>query len=205
MSKPLATKVSTTLSEMSKLGQLAISLPGVMWLVSVTRSQVWMGSRCVKLVLSLSLSHTGHWKFNMAPHGKELSEDLKKRIVALHKDGVGYKKIARPWNWDAARWPRPYSGLTGQVPLRTGRAMIDQRSWVHVLSVISRGCVWEIDVWVLPALLQRLKGWGVSLSVLRPFATHCIKLVCMAVVQKEASSKDDAQESPQTVCWRQAD
>ncbi len=25
----------------------------------------------------------------MAPHGKELSEDLKKRIVALHKGGVG--------------------------------------------------------------------------------------------------------------------
>ncbi len=41
------------------------------------------------LVLSLSLSHTGHWKFNMAAHGKELSEDLKKIIVALHKDGVG--------------------------------------------------------------------------------------------------------------------
>ncbi len=31
----------------------------------------------------------------MAPHGKELSEDLKKNIVALHKDGVGYKKIAK--------------------------------------------------------------------------------------------------------------
>ncbi len=45
-------------------------------------------------MLSLSFSHTGHWKFNMAPHGKELSEDLKKYIiVALHKDGVGYKKI----------------------------------------------------------------------------------------------------------------
>ncbi len=40
-------------------------------------------------------SYTGHWKFSMAPHGKELSEDLKKRIVALHKDGVGYKKIAK--------------------------------------------------------------------------------------------------------------
>ncbi len=49
----------------------------------------------LNLVLSLSLSHTGHWKFNMAPHGKELSEDLKKIIVALHKDGVGYKKIAK--------------------------------------------------------------------------------------------------------------
>ncbi len=43
----------------------------------------------LNLVLSLSLSHTGHWKFNMALHGKELSEDLKKIIVALHKDGIG--------------------------------------------------------------------------------------------------------------------
>ncbi len=31
----------------------------------------------------------------MAPHGKEISEDLKKIIVSLHKDGVGYKKIAK--------------------------------------------------------------------------------------------------------------
>ncbi len=30
----------------------------------------------------------------MAPHGKELSED-EKIIVALQKDGVGYKKIAK--------------------------------------------------------------------------------------------------------------
>ena len=30
----------------------------------------------------------------MAPHGKELSEDVKGRIVALHEDGQGYKKIA---------------------------------------------------------------------------------------------------------------
>ncbi len=30
----------------------------------------------------------------MAPHGKELSEDLRIRIVALHKDGRGYKKIS---------------------------------------------------------------------------------------------------------------
>ncbi len=47
------------------------------------------------LNLELSLSHTGHWKFNMVPHDKELSEDLKKINVALHKDGVGYKKIAK--------------------------------------------------------------------------------------------------------------
>ncbi len=53
------------------------------------------GAGVLNLVLSLSLSHTGHWKFNMAPHGKELSEDLKKIIVALHKDGVAYKKITK--------------------------------------------------------------------------------------------------------------
>ncbi len=64
-------------------------------------SLVLQGLRCewgagvLNFVLSLSLSHTGHWKFNMAPHGKELSEDLKKIIVGLHKDGVGYKKIAK--------------------------------------------------------------------------------------------------------------
>ncbi len=29
----------------------------------------------------------------MAPHGKELSEDLRIIIVALHKDGLGYKKF----------------------------------------------------------------------------------------------------------------
>ncbi len=29
----------------------------------------------------------------MAPHGKELSEDLRIRIVALHKDGLSYKKF----------------------------------------------------------------------------------------------------------------
>ncbi len=64
-------------------------------------SLVLQGLRCewgagvLNLVLSLSLSHTGHWKFNMAHHGKEFSEDLKNWIVALHKDGVGYKKIAK--------------------------------------------------------------------------------------------------------------
>ena len=49
----------------------------------------------LNLVFSLSFSYTGHWKFNMAPRSKELSEDLKKRTVALHKTGLGYRKIAK--------------------------------------------------------------------------------------------------------------
>ncbi len=54
-----------------------------------------MGSRCVKFgVIALTLSY---WSLevHIAPNGKELSEDLKKIIVALHKDGVGYKKIVK--------------------------------------------------------------------------------------------------------------
>ncbi len=49
----------------------------------------------LNLLLLLSLSRIGHWKFNMAPHSKELYDNLNKRIVALHKDGICYKKIAK--------------------------------------------------------------------------------------------------------------
>ncbi len=96
MSKPLATKVSTPLKwKCPNWAQLAN------FSLQCQCDLVLQGLRCeweagvLNLVLSLSLSHTGHWKFNMAPHGKELSEDLKKRIVALHKDGVGYKMIVK--------------------------------------------------------------------------------------------------------------
>ncbi len=81
---------------MSKLGPISHFLSPVSCDVLLLQGLRYeWGAGVLNLVLSLSLSHTGHWKFNMAPHGKELSEDLKKRIVALHKDGVGYKKIAK--------------------------------------------------------------------------------------------------------------
>ena len=58
----------------------------------VTRAMC-IGSRCVQIYsASLTPAHTSHWKFQ---HGKELSEDLKGRIVALHEDRQGYKKIAK--------------------------------------------------------------------------------------------------------------
>ena len=37
---------------------------------------------------------------NMAPHGKELFEDLKRPIVALHEDGQGSQKIG---DWDCRK------------------------------------------------------------------------------------------------------
>ncbi len=81
---------------MSKLGPISHFLPPVScdFLVLQCLSCEW-GAGVFNLVLSLSLSHTGHWKYNMTPHGKELSEDLKKIIVAQHKYGIGYKKIAK--------------------------------------------------------------------------------------------------------------
>ncbi len=77
----------------------------------------------LNFVFSHSLSHTGHWKFNMAPHGKELSEDLKKRIVALHKDGVGYKKIAKTLKLSCSTVAKTIQRFN-----RFHSAMVDQRS-----------------------------------------------------------------------------
>ncbi len=167
---------------MSKLGPISHFLSSVMWLVSVTRSQVWMGSRCVKFgVIALTISY---WSLEVQ-HGTSWQRTLwgsEKIIVALHKDGVGYKKIAKTLKLSCSMVVKTIQRFnrTGSTKKLT-KKLSARAQW---LSVISRGCVWEIDVWVLPALLQRLEGWGVgvSLSVLRPDLAHCIKLVCMAVV-----------------------
>ncbi len=44
-----------------------------------------MGAGVLNLVLSLSLSHTGHWKFNMAPHGKNSLRIWKKELLLYIK------------------------------------------------------------------------------------------------------------------------
>ncbi len=48
----------------------------------------------LNFVLFLSLSHTGLWKFNMASHGKKLSEDLKKKLL-LYIKTYFYIRIAK--------------------------------------------------------------------------------------------------------------
>ncbi len=143
---------------------------------------VLQGLRCewrtglLNLVLSLSLSHTGHWKFNMAPHGKELS-------VALHKDGVVYKKIAKtlklscsPVDKTIQRFNR--TGSTQNRP-RHGRP---KKLSARVQRHIQRLCLGNRRMSAASIAAEVEGVGGVSLSVLRPYAAHCIKLVCMAVV-----------------------
>ncbi len=48
------------------------------------------------------------------------------------------------WNWVTVQWPVSYRGFPRLVPLGTGLARVDQRSWVRRM---------KTDVWVLPALL----------------------------------------------------
>uniref|UniRef100_A0AAZ3Q7T2 Paired domain-containing protein n=1 Tax=Oncorhynchus tshawytscha TaxID=74940 RepID=A0AAZ3Q7T2_ONCTS len=118
---------------MSKLGLIS-HFPSP---VSCDSLRCEWGAGVLNLVSSLShsLILTGHWKLNMVPHGKELSEDLKKRIVALHKDGLGYKKIAKTlklscstvaktiqrFNWTGSTQNRPRHGRPKKLSARAQR------------------------------------------------------------------------------------
>ncbi|CAI9558684.1 unnamed protein product, partial [Staurois parvus] len=127
------------------------------------------GAGVLNLVLSLSLSHTGHWKLNMAPHGKELSGDLKKRIVALHKDGLGYKNIAKTLKLSCSMVAKTIqrfnrTGSTQNRPRHGRPKKLSARARHHIqrLSLGNRHMSTAAEV----------EG------VLRPYPAHCIKLVC---------------------------
>ncbi len=136
---------------------------------------------------------------------KNSLEDLKKIIVSLHKDGVDYKKIAKTLKLSCStvaktiqRFNRTSS--TQNRPCHGRPKKLSARAPCHIQSL----CLGNRYM-SAASIAAEVEGVGVNLSVLRPHAAHCIKLVCMMSSEKEASSKDDAQESLQTVCWRQAD
>ncbi len=59
---------------MSKLGPITHFLSPVSCDLLVLQGlRCEWGAGVLNFVLLLSLSHTGHWKFNIVPHGKELS------------------------------------------------------------------------------------------------------------------------------------
>ncbi len=142
---------------MSKLGPISHFISPVS-----CDSLVLQGIRCewgagvLNLVLSLSVSHTGHWKFNMAPHDKELSEDLKKRSVALHKYDVGFKKIAKTLKLSCGTVAK-----TIQQFNRTGSTQNRPRHGQPKKLSACAQC--HIQRLCLGNRRFRAKGWGVSL------------------------------------------
>ncbi len=119
----------------------------------------------------------------MAPHGKELSEDLKKRIVALHKYGVGYKKIAKTLKLScstvAKTIPRFNRTCSIQNRPRYGRPKkLSARAPRH----IQRLCLGNRRLSAPRIGADVEEVGGSACQVLRPYAEHYIKFVCMAVI-----------------------
>ncbi len=80
------------------------------------------------------------------------------------------------WNWGTVQWPGSYRGFPNWVSLRTGLAMVDQKSWVLVLGIRCRR-------WFKKN--RRMSAASIALEVaevLRPQVPHYNKSVCMAVV-----------------------
>ncbi len=107
----------------------------------------------------------------MTPHGKELS-------VALHKDGVGYKKIAKTQKLSCSTVDKTIelfnrTGSTQNRPRHGRPKKLSARAQRH----IQRLCLGNRRM-SAASIAAEVEGGG----VLRPYAAHCIKLVCMAVV-----------------------
>ncbi|CAH2274794.1 extracellular calcium-sensing receptor-like [Pelobates cultripes] len=118
----------------------------------------------------------------MAPDDKELSTDLKKRIVALQKDGLGYKKIAKTLKLSCSTVRKTIQRFyrTGSTKNRTrhGRPKKLSAGPQHHIQRLSLGnrCMSAASI---AAEVEGVGGQPVSAQTLRH---HCIKLVCMAVV-----------------------
>ncbi len=168
---------------MSKLGPISHFLSTVS-----CNSLVLQGLRCkwgagvLNCVSSLSLLHTGYWKFIMAPHGKELSEDLKKIIVALHKDGIGYEKIAKTLKLSCStvakniqRFNR--TGSTQNRPRHGRPKKLSARAQRYIQRLCLRNR--RMSAASIAAAVEGVGGQPVSAQTVR----HTLhQIVCMAVV-----------------------
>ncbi len=207
MSKPLATKVSTPLSENVKIR------PNSHFFSPVScDSLVLQGLRCewgagvFNLVLSLSLLY---WSLEVQ-HGTSWQRTLwgsEQIIVALHKDGVGYKKIAKTLKLSCSTVAKTLqrfnrSGSTQNRPRHGRPKKLSARAQHH----IQRFCLGNrrMSAASIAAEVEGVGG-GSACQCSDHTPNTASNWSAWLLFQKEASSKDDAQESLQTVCWRQAD
>ncbi|CAI9583668.1 unnamed protein product, partial [Staurois parvus] len=104
----------------------------------------------------------------MAPHSKEFSGNLKKRIVALHKDGLGYKKIAKTLKLSCSTVAKTIqwfnrTGSTQNRPRHGRPKKLSARAQHHHIQRLSLGN-------------RRISAASIAAEVegvLRPFAAHC--------------------------------
>ena len=110
---------------------------------------------------------------NMAPHSKELSEDLKRHIFVLHEDGLGYKKIANTLKLSfstvakiiqrfkraGSTQNRPRVGCSKKLSARAER-------YIQMLSLKDRRRS------VVSITAERLKRWGWGEYWLFEFQVH---------------------------------
>ena len=131
----------------------------------------------------------------MVPHGKELSEDLKRRIVVLHEDGQGYKKIPNTLKLSCSPVAKiiqhfKRAGSTQNRP-RVGRPKnLSARAERHIqmLSLKDR----RRSPVSIAAEIEEVGGQPDSAQTIHR-ALHQL-----GVPQEEDSSEDDTQESLQT-------
>ncbi len=141
--------------------------------------------------------------FNMAPHGKELSEDLRIRIVALLKDGLGYKKsgnsleqrystvsrIIQRFSKTCFTWNRPRKGRSHMLSPCAMRQMQKLASKNRHMS--SQHC------------FKGCRSWKSACRCSDHTPHTATSRFAWPSFLKEASSEAGSQKSLQTVCWRQ--
>ena len=137
---------------------------------------------------------------NMAPHGKELSEDLKRHIVALHEDGQGYKKIANTLKLSCSTVAKiiQHFKRTGSIQNRPRVGCPKKLSarvehHIQMLSLKDR-CRSAVSI---AAEIEEIGDQPVSAQTIRRTTSN---LCAWLSPQEEASSEDNTQESLETVC-----
>ncbi len=154
--------------------------------------------RSHSLILSLEVQ-------NGTSCAKKLSGDLKKELVALHKDGRSYKRLPKTLKLSLAAMVAKtiqWFNKTCSTQNRHRHGHTKEVEYMCV-SVISRGCVWEIDYECCQHFAE-VEGVGGRLTVLRTIHRNCIKLVCMAVVSRRMPLLRLMHRKSGKRCWRQA-
>ncbi len=130
----------------------------------------------------------------------------KKIIVALHKDGVGYKKIAKALKLSCSTVAKTIQRFnrTGSPQNRPHHGRTKKLS-AHAQCHIQRLYLGNRRV-SAASIAAEVKGEGGSACQCSDHTPHTASnwSACLSS-QKKASPKDDAQESPQRVWWREAD